>query len=43
MEKLGFFAFEGVSNELQDPANDEGRHGVPPAVAREGFEWFLRT
>jgi len=20
----------------------EGRHGVPPAVAREGFEWFLR-
>jgi phospholipase/carboxylesterase len=21
----------------------EGRHGVPPAVAREGFEWFLKT
>ncbi len=20
----------------------EGRHGVPPAVVREGFEWFLR-
>ena len=20
----------------------EGRHGVPPAVAREGFEWFLK-
>jgi phospholipase/carboxylesterase len=21
----------------------EGRHGVPPAVAREGFEWFLTS
>jgi hypothetical protein len=20
----------------------EGRHGVPPAIVREGFEWFLR-
>jgi len=35
MEKLGFFAFEGVSNELQDPANDEGRHGVPPERVKE--------
>ena len=21
----------------------EGRHGVPPAVVREGFTWFLAT